>query len=259
MLALVAFALLAAGCGGGDAAVADAPPVDPAAAAAPPAGTTVGDPAGGGGVTGALTGGDEVPGANEISGADAAVGSAVKLSARTPKKFRSAHCAKPIIVVYYQPDSIVDEKLLDEARAAAATVEGSVSLIYTPKEIKAAGDLPAKLGLFATPGVATVGRDGKIENFWTTYVDRSLIQRSLRNAAASRACKVSSADVPAAGSPLEDAALVAGGGKLPTQPATDPLAAATAGAGGAVDPAAGAVDPAAGATGVDPLTGAPTS
>ena len=256
-LAVLALALVAAGCGGGD----DAAAVDPTAGATPPVdagvpgATVAGAPTGTPGVTSALTDtpAEDTPGANEIAGADAAVGKTVKVSAITPKAFKKAHCSKPIMVLYYQPDAVVDSKLVKEAEAAAASIKGVVVLKYTPRDVKAAGDLPAKLGLFSTPGLATVGRDGKIENFWVTYVDRALVQLSLRNADAAKPCKVGSGDVPEAGAALADAATVASGGKLEDAP-TDPLA--------GTEPGTPAVDAAGAAAGggtpaVDPLTGAP--
>lgn len=249
-MAIVAFALVASGCGG-----AETPVPDPNTAGAVPTpalnpdGTVIADSAG---VTEPLTGGgeDAAPGANEISGADAAIGKLVKVSAITPARFKQAHCDKAIMVLYYQPDAVVDGKLVAEARAAAASVGNIVTLTYTPKDVKAAGDLPSKLGLFETPGLATVGRDGKIRNFWTTYVDRSLIARSLHNASAAKPCKLGSGDVPAAGEALQDAALVASGGTLEDESA-NPLAGTESGT--------PAVDAAGSPTGVsiDPLTGAP--
>lgn len=264
---LGALALLAAGCGGGG----EAPAVDPAAATpgTDPNAAVVGngavDPSATGvGTTPGTDAGSDEPGVNEIGGASAAVGSPVKVSAITPKKFKAAHCSKPIIVVFYQPGAVVDEALLDEARAATASVKGAgvVSLVYTPKDNKAFGDLPAKLGLLTTPGVATVSRAGEIENFWTTFVDRALIERSLRNAAAAKPCKVGGEDVPAAGSALSDAALVANGGTITPgttaaatgqEPGTPAVDAAGAGTTGAIDPAA------AGATAADPTALAPTA
>jgi hypothetical protein len=243
--ALLALAVVVTGCGG-------APTADPAATSAVPStdpnATTVGattpatDPAGAGS-TGAT---NDVPGANEIANADASAGELVTVSAMTPKKFKQAHCSKPIMVVYYQPGSIVDEKLLAEATAAARSVRETVTLAYTPKDVKAFGDLGSKLGLFATPGVATVGRDGRIENFWTTFVDHALIERSLRNAAAAQPCKVGGEDVPSAGSALSNATLVANGGTV-KEPAAGELAASTSGA-PAVD-AAGASTEGRGVTG----------
>jgi hypothetical protein len=255
LLAILAFSLLATGCGG---AGADAAATDAAAGVTPAAGTdptatTVGG-TGTPSVTGALTDGtdstgQEVPGANEISNSTATVGADVKVSAQTPKKFRKAHCSEAIMVVYYQPDSVVDEKLLQQATDAAASAGDILMLVYTPRDVKAAGDLPAKLGLFSTPGVATVGRDGKIENFWVTYVDHSLIKRSLINAKAAKPCKVGSGDVPAAGAALKDATIVASGGKL-EDASTNPLAGS--------QPGTPAVD-AAGAATTDPVSGLPTT
>lgn len=244
--------MIAAGCGGGD--EFDAGAVDQNASATPPVadGTGVvagnqgtGDPAvDGGDVSGiGAEGGEETPGINEIASANAAPGTAVKLSAITPKKFAKAHCSKPIMVVYYQPKSVVDTKMLAEAKLAASKVKDTVLLVYTPKDVKASGDLPAKLGLFSTPGVATVNRSGAIENFWVSYVDHALLEFSLRNAANAKPCKVDAEDVPAPGSALADAALVASGGTVagtttssedgtpPNTPAID--------AAGAVDPVTG--------------------
>lgn len=243
LLAVLAIALLAAGCGGGDEGAA----VDAAALGTDPAAMTGTDPAGAGTAPdGSLVGqpgatdplaaggegaGEEVPGANEISNADASSGTLVKVTAITPKAFAAAHCSKPILVVMYQPGGILDERLLQSAKAGAkrAGTRDLVVLEYNPRDVKAMGDLPSKLGLLSSPGVATVGRDGTIANFWTTYVDEALIEKSLRNAAASRNCKVSSEDVPAAGSQLADAALVASGGTV-TSTTADPMAGSQPGA-----------------------------
>lgn len=249
-IAVIAFAIVASGCGGG--ATADPAAAGTPAAGADPSATTVAgtgtDPSAPS-VTGALTSaaGEDIPGANEISNANAAVGASVKVSATTPKKFRDAHCSEAIMVVYYQPGSVVDEKLLQQATNAAASAGDVLMLVYTPRDVKSAGDLPSKLGLFSTPGLATVGRNGKIANFWVTYVDQSLIKYSLMSAKAAKPCKVGSGDVPAAGAALKDATIVASGGKL-EDASTDPLA------GG--QPGTPAVD-AAGAT--DPTTGLPTT
>ena len=264
VLLAAAVGLLVAGCGGGDdaAAVDAAVPVDPAAgtdpamtdpaaaggAVDPATGQLIADDTAGGNAPGAT---EEIPGANEISNADAATGQTVKISALTPKKFVDAHCAKPIMVVLYQPDSILDERLYTAARKAAkrSKLKDLVTLAYNPREVKEMGDLPSKLGLLATPGIATVGRDGTIENFWTTYVDEALIAASLKNAGSAKPCKLSAEEVPAAGSALADATTVANGGTLTDAAAsgtvegttTDPLAGAP--------PATPAVDAAGAATG----------
>lgn len=243
LLAALAAALLLAGCGGDDAAATDPTVAAPAPTTTDPAttpGSTVSDgstdPTGTGDVGAAD---EETPGANEIAEADARTGQTVTVSAITPKKFAAAHCRKPILVVFYQPGSDLEKKLLAEARTAARKLgssAGLVTLVYTPGDVKAFGDLPAKLGLLSTPGLATVSRDGTIENFWTTYVDNALILRSLRNAAAGKACSVdgdSGADESAeasSGSALADAAIVANGGSVETPGST---AADT----GVVDPA----------------------
>ncbi len=231
MLGVLALALVATGCGGSPEALMNTPQENAAPAPAPDA-TLAGD-----------TGATDQPGVNEISSASAKVGEPVKVSAITPKKFAKAHCADPIMVVFYQPESILDSELYGQAKAAAKGVDDLVTLVYTPKDVKSFGDLPSKLGLLTTPGVATVGRDGTIENFWTTYVDSALIHRSLLNAEKSKPCKVSSNDVPAAGSALVDATTVANGGTVKNT-TVDPLTGTPPGT-PAVD-AAGAVDPATG-------------
>ncbi len=210
MLGVVALALVAAGCGGSPDALLNTP-TENAIGTPAPADTTP------------LVANEEQPGVNEIGSADAKVGAPVKVSAITPKKFAKAHCSKPIMVVFYQPESILDSNLFGQAKAATRGVDDVVTLVYTPRDVKTFGDLPAKLGLLTTPGIATIGRDGTIENFWTTYVDSALIKRSLQNAERSKPCKVSNDDVPAAGSALVDATTVANGGTVANTTA-DPLA-----------------------------------
>lgn len=237
-MAVLALALFAAGCGGDPATLLNTPQEN--AEPAPAADATL------------AADKEETPGVNEIQTADAKVGSLVKVSAITPKKFEKAHCSKPIMVVFYQPESILDSELYGQARAAAEGIDDIVTLVYTPRDVKSFGDLPAKLGLLTTPGVAMVGRDGTIENFWTTYVDSALIRRSLQNAERSKPCKVTSEDAPPAGAALADAALVANGGTVAGTTA-NPLA-GTAPETPAVD-AAGAIDPATGMpVATDPVT-----
>lgn len=213
----VVLAFLASGCGSGDPAAvaatgAPTTPVatDPAAttpgATATTPGTTVGATTS---ATGEATTQDDVPGANEIAGADAKLGDTIKVSALTPKAFATARCAKPILVVLHQPGSILDDAVLAEARAAAAKVgRGTVTLAYAPSQVKQLGDLPSKLGLLSSPGVAVVSRDGTLQNFWTTYIDSGLIGKSLTIAAAAHRCDGTPTD--------DDAATGAAGSAVPT-------------------------------------------
>lgn len=241
MLGVVVLALAAAGCGGSPETLLNTASENAAPAPAPDAALAA-NPA------------EDEPGVNELATADAKVGAPVKVSAITPKKFEKAHCVKPILVVFYQPDSILDSALFGQAKAATKGVDDVVTLAYTPRDVKTFGDLPSKLGLLTTPGIATVGRDGTIENFWTTYVDSALIKRSLQNAERSKPCKVSNDEVPAAGSALVDATTVANGGTVVNTTA-DPLAGSppntpTVDASGPIDPATGMP-----VTSTDPLSG----
>ena len=227
-LAVIALALIASGCGSADPTALMDTPTDNATEAGSSGTTVASKPA------------EESPSVNEISKADAKPGDTVKVSAITPKKFSKAHCDKSVLVVLYQPASVLDEQLFAEARAAAKGRKHLVTLAYTPSDVKAFGDLPGKLGLLSTPGLAIVDRSGKIESFWTTYVDRALIGYALDRADKAKPCKVGAAEVPAAGSALSDAALVANGGTVantttaplagspPGTPAVDAAAATTA-------------------------------
>lgn len=215
----MAASLMLVGCGGEPTELLNTP----SDSAPPPATTTPGTTVAGG----------ETPGVNEIANASAEPGTLVKISAITPKKFAAAHCSKVIIVLLYQPDSLIDESIYREARAATKDLKDVVTLAYTPSDVKAFGDLPAKLGLLSTPGLAIVDRSGRIEAFWTSYVDQQLIAYQLDRAASARPCKVSEADVPAAGSALNDAALVAAGGKPASATAAANAAAAATAATGA--------------------------
>lgn len=236
-LLLVAVALAVAGCGGEPTELLNTPEEN--AAGGTPTETA---PA-------STVAAEESPRLNEISGASAKPGELVKLSAITPKRFSAAHCSKVIAVLFYQPESLVDEALLSNAQAATKGRENVVTLAYTPADVKSYGDLPSKLGLLATPGLAIVDRSGKIETFWTSYVDQQLIEYQLDRAASAQPCKLTAEDVPAAGSALKDAALVAGGGKPASQ---------TAGTTAAGTPATAATGTTA-AGAIDPLTGLPAS
>lgn len=222
LVTMLAVAVLAAGCGGDDAATVDPAAATPAADASGVVANSPATDATGTEQPGDVGADDATPGLNELANADARTGLAVNVSKITPKKFAKAHCRKPIMVVLYQPGSSLETKLLAEAQTAARKLGGDlVTLVYTPADVKLYGDLPAKLGLLSTPGLATVSRDGTIENFWTTYVDNALILRSLQNAAAAKPCSVSVDDVTnetatkPATTDLGNAALVARGGKLP--------------------------------------------
>jgi hypothetical protein len=124
---------------------------------------------------------------------------------------------------------LLDEKLLGQVSAArsAAGVKDLVQLTYEPRQVKKFGDLLAKVGLLSSPGVAVIARDGRIENFWTTYVDTDLVTKSLRNAAKAKRCTaLTGADVAVAPptNNFSDAATLAGGGTPATGTAGAPSA-----------------------------------
>ena len=210
---LLALALVAAGCGGAPAAdpstAAPAPTPDASATGTTVAGatdpntglpvTTPAAPGAAGATTPATSTQEDVPGANEIAGSEAAGMAAVKISKLTPRDFAKAHCIRPIVIVLHQPGAIMDQELLGEARAAVASVSAKdvLTLVYTPREIKRSGDLLAKVGLLSSPGVSVINRGGAIQNFWPGYVDAALIRRSLELAAATKPCKVSNEDAGA--------------------------------------------------------------
>lgn len=247
-LLTLALALVAAGCGG--AAAEDAAVVDPAAGATPAPttdatgtpvvnadGTTTPAPATT--ATGATATGETEPGTNELSGTEAAGGAAIKISQLTPKDFARAHCARPIVVVLHQPDSILDQSVLASVTSAlshsSTTVQKDTLLLtYTPKEVKRYGDLLSKVGLLQSPGVAVVNRGGTIQNFYTGYVDASLLRKVIQLAAATKPCKVANEDAGAAVadpskgaaakapvSNLANAATLATGGTVAAEPTGD--------------------------------------
>lgn len=204
---VLACALVATGCGGGDAAApADAGATLDATAAtgdqtalAGADGTTLD-------ATGAETGAEDPAGpSGGLAGSAAAPGVTVATSRRTPKAFRAAMGIRPIVVVLYQPDAVLDKAALLEARLAARTVDDAVLLTYAASDVAGYGDLPEQLGLFSTPSVAVVSRSGEIQNFWAGYVDRGLLERSVQQAADATASEVTSADAPPI-SPLANAA-----------------------------------------------------
>lgn len=244
-LLTLALALVAAGCGG--AAAEDAAAVDPAAGMTPAPttdatgtpvvnadGTTTPAPATTG-ATGATGSGDAEPGTNELSGTEAAGGAAIKISQLTPKDFARAHCSRPIVVVLHQPDSILDQSVLASANSALSHSSASIQkdtllLTYTPREVKRYGDLLSKVGLLQSPGVAVVNRGGAIQNFYTGYVDASLLRKVIQLAAATKPCKVANEDAGAAAAdPSKGAAAKA--------PVSNLANAATLATGGTVAPA----------------------
>ncbi|MCW2949138.1 MAG: hypothetical protein JWN41_151 [Thermoleophilia bacterium] len=258
-LTTIVLALVATGCGGAADATTATPAPAPAATPTPAVadsgstGTTVADGTAGAAsastdttTPGAASSSSDIPGANEIAGSEAAGGAAIKISTLTPQEFVRAHCTKPIVVVLHQPNSILDQALLSSVKAALGSASrtakhDTVLLVYTPKEIKRFGDLPAKVGLLTAPGVAVINRGGAIQNFWTGYVDSSLLGRVLELAAATKPCKVANEDAgvsaadptlgaAATSSSLAAAATIASGGAA-TAATTTPAP----GAGGDID------------------------
>jgi hypothetical protein len=204
--------MLLAACGGG----AETPPVTPSDGAGAPAATDAnGLPASsaGGDVPGtadssldAATPNDLETGAADSGSIDVAPGSHVPTSDRTPGTFVDALGKQQIIVVLYQPDSIIGDLLLEEVSAASKAVDGTLQLSYTPADRKKYGDLCRNLGLFEAPSVAVVNRSGEIQNFWSGYVGRDLLTHVLTLASKSKKSSVTADDAPAATSSLETAA-----------------------------------------------------
>ncbi len=157
-----------------------------------------------------------VPGSNETGGPVSVVApnEDIGTSAATPEEFAKALGAKPIIVVMYQPTAPVDEKVLKNAKAAAKAVKGTVLLAYTPAQYKVWGDLVERLGIFGTPGVAIIKRDGTLGYRNTGYlVDASLLRAALKRAALAKPAKVVEKDAPAPKNVFESVADEASTGK----------------------------------------------
>jgi len=135
----------------------------------------------------------------------------VKTSEATPKEFVDDLGRRTIVVVLYQPASIIDESQLLEVRAAVAGSKDVTLLEYTAAEYKRYGDVPEKLGLFRAPSVAVVDRAGTIENFWSSFVDRGLLFHAISKANAARPSKVAAVEAPPviAGSAFSTAATAA--------------------------------------------------
>ena len=152
ILLLVVFA--AWGCGGGEEETNTSAPAAPANPATTPAG----------------------------GGSEALVGKQLVTTSNTPSEYVDAvEAAIPVVVVFYVPGGVDDQKVLESVTTLQADFPDYTFLLYDFADPVAYGDLSTLLKVDYPPAVILVDGAGYVDAVWNGYVDEGTLNQEFVN------------------------------------------------------------------------------
>jgi hypothetical protein len=98
-----------------------------------------------------------------------------------PALFVNALEQRPILVLFYVPGQVDDEKVLSAARDLQSSFSGYAFLMYDYRIPAAYGDLSTVLGVNYPPEIRLIDRHGNEQWAWSGYVDKASLNQSLIN------------------------------------------------------------------------------
>lgn len=165
--------LLAAGCGGGDNATTLAADDAPESTAA----TTSGLPETTTSVPGPTT---------SLQGSTTSVGVSTTFANTglvdgMPAKYVESFGQRPIVVLFYVPGGLADEKVLKVVNELKTSFREYTFLTYDYKVPTAYGDLAQTLKITNQPQLVLIDRNANKYKVWSGYIDRGTLYQSLVN------------------------------------------------------------------------------
>jgi len=98
-----------------------------------------------------------------------------------PSLFVNALGQRPILVLFYVPGQVDDEKVLSAARDLQSSFGGYTFLMYDYRVPSAYGDLSNYLSVNYPPEIHLIDRHGNEQWSWSGYVDKASLNQSLVN------------------------------------------------------------------------------
>jgi hypothetical protein len=98
-----------------------------------------------------------------------------------PSEYVASLGKKPILVLFYVPGQVDDEKVLSAVRALRSSFGSYTFLTYDYRFPAAYGDLSQKLKIDYPPHIVLIDRTGVPSSVWSGYVDKDTLNQSLIN------------------------------------------------------------------------------
>jgi peptidoglycan/xylan/chitin deacetylase (PgdA/CDA1 family) len=104
-----------------------------------------------------------------------------------PRQYVDALSRRPIVLVFYAPGGVDDEKVLSAARELQTAFSGYTFLMYDYRVPAAYGDLTKELKAAYNvdfgylPVTLLIRRDGTAATKWSGYVDKGTLNQALIN------------------------------------------------------------------------------
>jgi hypothetical protein len=98
-----------------------------------------------------------------------------------PAAFVNSLTTKPILVLFYVPGQVDDEKVLKAVRELQTVFSSYTFLIYDYRMPAAYGDLAELLNVDYAPEITLIDRSGEPQWVWSGYVDKASLNQTLLN------------------------------------------------------------------------------
>ncbi|MGI5939575.1 MAG: hypothetical protein ACOX8V_02630 [Thermoleophilia bacterium] len=117
-----------------------------------------------------------------IGGPATLVGTRLPVTQETPAAYVYAvEQARPIVLLFYLPGGVDDQKVLTGVSSLQAQFPGYVFLLFDSTNPDAYGDLSTLLKIDYSPALILIDSTGTINTVWSGYVDEGTIKQCLVN------------------------------------------------------------------------------
>jgi hypothetical protein len=98
-----------------------------------------------------------------------------------PSQYVNALGSRPIVVLFYEPGGVEDEKVLTALQSLTTSFSNYTVLMYDYRVPAAYGDLPQNMQIGNLPYMVLIDRHGDTRAVWQGYVDKGTLNQSLLN------------------------------------------------------------------------------
>ncbi len=96
-----------------------------------------------------------------------------------PRQYVASLGTRPIVVLFYAPGGVEDEKVLSSVRQLQTTYSSYTFLTFDYRMPAAYGDLSEELAIKGLPQVVLIDRHGATQRVWSGYVDTVSLNQTL--------------------------------------------------------------------------------
>jgi hypothetical protein len=96
-----------------------------------------------------------------------------------PRQYVEALGTRPIVVLFYVPAGVDDEKVLGIVRELRTAFSNYTFLTYDYRIPSAYGDLSKILKIDYQPEIVLIDRHGAVQKVWSGYVDKASVNQTL--------------------------------------------------------------------------------